>query len=235
MDAEVNIPLPLEEAIDDGADFVRKCRGAWPEWSIAESFVPAAERAVAPWWQALQFELMESAWGGADARPGEAKLGWWVEELVGWGEGRRRHPLGAVLSKHAAPWATLARALPDLAASRQRPATLQAAWAQLEPVAAAVAGVEAALLDARGDGRTVAACWLHGRLARHAAGLVGEDTRAAGEWSARLRADWPRATALATTRRLESALARARLAAGDAARPRAPLTVLWTCWRAARD
>lgn len=231
----MTIPLPREEAIDDGADFVRKWRGAWPEWSIAETFVPAAERAVAPWWQALQFELMESAWGGADARPGEAKLGWWVEELVGWSEGRRRHPLGAVLSGRAAPWATLARALPDLAASRQRPATVDAAWSQLEPMAAAVAAIETRLLGGQGDARTVAACWLHGRLARHAPGLVGDAPAASAAWSAQLRTAWPRARGMATTRRLEAALAGARLAAGDAAHPRHPLVVLWTCWRAARD
>lgn len=234
MDAEVNVPLPREEAVDDGAGFVRKWRGAWPEWSIAETFLPSPERALAPWWQALQFELMESAWGGADARPGEAKLGWWVEELAGWSEGRRRHPLGAVLSAQPAPWATLARALPELAASRRRPASLDEALAQLQPVASAVAAVESALLARYTDAETVAACWLHGRLARHAGGLAGEGVAAAG-WSAALLARWPRAHGAATTRRLEAALARARLRAGDAARPRGPLTVLWACWRAARD
>ena len=235
MSAEVPEGSPV---VDDGSDFVRKWRGAWPEWAIAEAFVPAAERAIAPWWQALQFELMESAWGGSDARPGEAKLGWWTEELVGWGQGRRRHPLGAALSRRQAPWSDLARALPALVASRSMPGSPAAAWEQVEAPASAAAGVEASLLGTRADARTVAACWLHARLARHPGGAVPsalKDGEPAASWRRELLAQWPSHGGLATTRRLESALARARLSGGDAARPRSPVVTLWTCWRAARD
>lgn len=223
------------DPIDDGSDFVRKWRGAWPEWAIAEVFVPAAERTVAPFWQALQFELLEAAWGGPDARPGEAKLGWWMEELSGWSQGRRRHPLGVVLTRREAPWSDLARELPALAATRERPANVETAWASVAAPAGAASAVEAALLGGVADARMVAACWLHDRLARHPENAVPVEVDGVAAWAARLRGRWPAASGLAATRRLEAALALARLRSGDPGRPRGPLPTVWTCWRAARD
>lgn len=84
-------------------DFAGKWRARWPEWSVAEVFVPRAQRGVAVAWAALQQELTDAAWGGTDALPGEAKLGWWMEELQGWRQGRRRHPLGLALQRQDAP------------------------------------------------------------------------------------------------------------------------------------
>lgn len=231
---------PLAGPVDDGADFVRKWRGAWPEWGIAEAFLPASERGIAPFWQALQFELQEAAWGGGDPRPGEVKLGWWMEELAGWGQGRRRHPLGARLLRQDAPWAALARALPSLAASRTPQPGIDAALRSLDEVAGAVGAIESALLAGRADAAAmVAACWSVGRLARHRAGMAaGADAAEGGgadAWADELRVQWPDARGLAAARRLEAAIALSRLRAGSAARPCGPLRTLWACWRAARD
>lgn len=220
--------------VDEAAAFVAKWRGAWPEWSLVEGFVPPGEREAGPAWQALQFELQEAAWAGGDARPGEAKLAWWAEELSGWAQGRRRHPLGAVLQRYPAPWTALANALPGLAASRMRPATAGHAWGGVADAAAAAAAVEAALLGGRADARAVAAGWLHARLARHPADAVPADQAAPAAWADSLLRQWPESRGLSATRRIELALARARLAKADAASPRAPLAVLWAGWRAAR-
>lgn len=223
----------LQEA--DADAFVAKWRGAWPEWSVAEVFLPATVRERASYWLALQFELQEAAWGGADARPGEAKLGWWVEELSGWAAGRRRHPLGTRLLAQPAPWAALAQALPALAASRMRPASADAAWRSLESVATAVAACDAALLGGQPRADAAAACWLHARLARHPAEAVPADLDTVAGWAVTLVAAWPDARAAATPRRIELALARGRLRSGRPSVPLGPLPTLWAGWRAARD
>ena len=227
----------MDDSVTPSADasaFVDKWRGAWPEWAIAEVFVPPAERALAPYWQALQFELQEAAWGGADARPGEAKLAWWGEELAGWAAGRRRHPLGVHLLARPAPWSGLASALPALAASRARPADAATAWSSLEPVAAAVADCDAALLGGRADAAAVAAGWLSARLVRHPADAVPIDVTPAG-WARQLLQSWPSGKGDAATRRLELALARGRLRSANPAASRGPIATLWSGWRAARD
>lgn len=219
----------------DASAFVDKWRGAWPEWAIAEVFVPPSERALAPYWQALQFELQEAAWGGADARPGEAKLAWWAEELAGWAAGRRRHPLGAHLLARPAPWSRLASAVPALAASRARAADATAAWGSLEPVAAAVADCDAALLGRCADPAAVAACWLSARLARHPGDATPLNVATPAAWARALLHAWPSAKGAAATRRIELALARGRLRTTDPAASRGPIATLWTGWRAARD
>ena len=56
------------------AGFTSKWRARWPEWRVAEVFVPAAERERAVAWFALRQELADAAWAGSGPRPGEAKL-----------------------------------------------------------------------------------------------------------------------------------------------------------------
>ena len=92
-------------------------REHWPEWSVAEAFVPEEQREVASAWFALRHELTEATWAGGPA-PGEAKLAWWREELQGWAKGARRHPLGSVLQKQPVPWILLADSIPALFTSR---------------------------------------------------------------------------------------------------------------------
>lgn len=129
--------------------FLDKWRARWPEWRIAEVFVPARQRATTLAWLALRQELADAAWDGADPRPGAAKLAWWNDELRGWAQGRRRHPLGLALQRVAAPWDALADALPVLEAARE--ASLQAGrgvaplHATLAPFAAAASAVSAAI------------------------------------------------------------------------------------------
>lgn len=230
---------------DDVAWFVQKWRGAWPEWAVAEVFLPAHVRPLADAWQALQFELTEAAWANEDPRPGQAKLGWWMEELHGWTRGMRRHPLATILQRTGAPWSALGAALPALAAARERPSDAAAAWSALHPAASAASDVERALFpapDPSPDGaRLVTACWLHARLARHPERAAPLDLHALGpeqareRWRQDLQAAWPTAAGAAAPRRLEAALALGRLRRGDASRPLGAWPALWTGWRAARD
>lgn len=233
---------------DDGEGFVAKWRERWPEWPLAEVFIAPAQRPVALAWAALQQELLDAAWGGHDARPGELKLAWWMEELQGWTQGRRRHPLGRVLQRQPAPWAALAAALPALGRSRERPLDADDAFAALESVARAVAGIEASLFDppptASSDAAVplVTATWLatRTRMGDDAAvplALLEPDGTPGGgldAWRSTLRSRWPEARGgVPRVRRVWAALARARLDSKDAA-PAAP-RVLWSAWRAARN
>jgi hypothetical protein len=98
-----------------------KWQAQWPEWRVAEVFVPEAQRARAQAWFALRDELGDAAWGGDDPRRA-TPLGWWAEELDGWS--RARHPLVS-LQKVPAPWEASPPACRRCVASRERPADLE--------------------------------------------------------------------------------------------------------------
>ena len=228
-----------QEAIDS---FIGKWRSRWPEWAVVEVFVPHDQRATALAWAALLQELTDAAWGGSDARPGEAKLGWWVEELQGWSRGIRRHPLGLVLQKLPVPWPQLAAALPSLRNSRERPVDADDANKQLKTFAEAIAAIEQGLfggIDGIGDEAIITAL-LHMRLAHHpgeAAPLQvlaqAGDNASVTAWTLQLA---ERASARGATRprRLWAGLALARLRRGEAVRPLSAAQALWAAWRAAR-
>ncbi|WP_133498466.1 phytoene/squalene synthase family protein [Cognatilysobacter terrigena] len=222
---------------DDAAAFVAKWRGAWPEWSLVECFLPASQRDIVDAWQALQFEWQEAAWRGDDARPGEAKLRWWMDELIGWSKGIRRHPLGAVLQKQPVEWQTIATALPALAAARFRPRDASGAREQLLPLASALASAEAVLVGAS-NAEAIVATWLHARLARHPGDAVptefASQDAADAHWTRALLAQWPVARALTPSRGIALSLARARLASGRPGAPLSPWSALWAGWRGAR-
>lgn len=224
--------------------FIRKWRARWPEWSVAEVFVPPAQRTVALAWASLQQELTDAAWGGSDPRPGEAKLAWWQEELQGWALARRRHPLGITLQRQPAPWAALATALPTLRDSRERPLDSATAFAQLMLLASAASAIEQVLFDGPqtdpATARLIGATWLQARLARDGEAAVPLSALARGNgdaetsWRNELLREWPAAGGATRPRRLWAAIAHARLAHGDAARPLAAWAALWTGWRSAR-
>ncbi|MGV8941529.1 MAG: phytoene/squalene synthase family protein [Lysobacter sp.] len=226
------------------ANFLDKWRARWPEWSVAEVFIPAGQRPLVLAWATLQQELADAAWGGADPRPGVAKLGWWQEELIGWKRGARRHPLGTVLQAHPAPWDRLAAALPGLADSRERPVDAREAFAVLMPFAQVVAEIEAVLFAVPGsdpDARLIAAALLHARFAQPGDNHVPLDMLArAGSgdpsdtWARELRQQWPTLPAGNRPRRLWTALACQRLRQHDAVQPLPAWKALWVVWRAAR-
>jgi hypothetical protein len=228
------------------ASFTDKWRSRWPEWTVAEAFVPQAQRATALAWAALLQELTDAAWGGSDARPGDAKLAWWIEELQGWAKGGRRHPLGSTLQRQAASWVQLAAALPSLRDSRERPVDFDDARGRLGIFAGGIAAVESGLFagDApiRSDEiKPIVANLLHARLGYHPSDAVplrvlaqaGEGD-AASLWAAEMLRHWPTGTSAVRPRRLWAALACARLRRGDAARPLSSRRTLWVAWRAAR-
>ncbi|MFD0324920.1 phytoene/squalene synthase family protein [Lysobacter gummosus] len=232
-------------------DFAGKWRARWPEWSVAEVFVPRAQRGVAVAWAALQQELTDAAWGGSDALPGEAKLGWWMEELQGWRMNRRRHPLGLALQRQAAPWGDLALALPALRDSRERPGDRNEAFDGLIPVATAIGAIDMALFEpvpgqlAEAAVPAIQSSLLESRLVLQgdacvplsvvARAMARPGEGAAVEWSRELLAQWPARFGATVPRRLWTALAHTRLQRGDAARPLSPWTALLAAWRGARN
>jgi hypothetical protein len=256
----MNQPLPAadDSGNDDALDsFLGKFRARWPEWAVVQVFVPQAQRDLTLAWATLLQELTDAAWGGSDARPGEAKLAWWSEELHGWSRGARRHPLGIALQKQAAPWTALAAALPSLRESRERPRDADDAWASVQPFALAAAGIEAALFagadapasvalsgptgHANDAARIVSAGLLFSRLAHNGESAAPLAVLArAGEqpvaraWAAELLQAWPSANGATRPRRLWTALARQRLRGGDATLPLPPWSAVLTAWRGAR-
>jgi hypothetical protein len=204
---------------------VEKWRTRWPEWALAQAFVPVAQRQVVAAWFALVQELTDAAWGGTDPTPGLAKLAWWQEELSGWARGARRHPLGGVLQGRAAPWALLAQSLPSLQASRARPGEeLRLAPALVFPEA--VAGCERALFaggdaDAGPGAVAVVRLSLHGE--HH---LWHPETLVPGG------AALSDASGATRPRRIHAALVGARLC--RPAEPLPPWRALLVAWRGAR-
>jgi len=224
----------MSDASNDTAhdDLLDKWRGRWPEWRIAQVFVPEAQRATADVWFALLQEWTDAAWTGADPTPGFAKLAWWQEELRGWAKGLRRHPLGRDLHKRPAPWAALADALSTLQVVREPLAADMrdpAVSAALKPLTEALAGSEAALFGGPADAGD-AFPW----LAAHALWPRDDAQAAARAWARDLPAP---ASAAARPRRVLDALAHARLrhfGATGILTPVSPASALWRGWRAAR-
>ena len=60
------------EGREDLDSFLGKWRQRWPEWRVAEAFVPSASRDTTLAWMSLRQELAEAAWAGVYPRPGEA-------------------------------------------------------------------------------------------------------------------------------------------------------------------
>lgn len=212
--------------------FLDKWRERWPEWPVAETFVPAAQRELAVAWFALLQEFEDAMNIAGDPLPANAKLGWWGEELRDWSRRRSRHPLGRLLEPHIAPWADLAEALPVLIALREPWPDRDAAFVRVQPLAKAILAVEAALFDSRVDAaamQAVGAQWLAARLlgAGQGDGLPG------------LLERWPaRVPAASLPRRLWALLARdrvqARVRSGGEPRRISRLRLLWRAWKAAR-
>jgi hypothetical protein len=231
-----------EPAVDASSSFHDGWLRAWPEWPMAQVFVEPRLRETALAWAALQQELLDAAWGGTDARPAEAKLAWWEEELRGWSEGRRRHPLGRALPREAAPWAALAAELPALGRTRERPRDADHALASLAPAARAAARIDVALFSGPvPDETAIAAAWLAWRVVRYGEPAVPLAVLAeAGQgdavlhWRAALSRRWPLNVGGSRIRRVWTALARLRLATAPGQVPPA-WRVLWSAWRAARN
>ena len=225
--------------------FLDKWRTRWPEWSVAEPFVPEAQRTLVVAWFTLLQEFDDILNASGDPMPADAKLAWWGEELRSWAGQRSRHPLGRLLEPVRAPWTALADALPDLIEARAAALEPAQAFKALQPYAAAVAAVEAVMFDtpARGDVATpVLVQTLAQRL--HESGvaaiprslLAEDDTAAPRKWAQQLLAKWPARVAGPRPRRLYAALARTRLQASAEGRELkvTPMRTLLRTWWAGR-
>lgn len=214
-------------------EFLNKWRGHWPEWAVAEVFLPAAQRAQARAWLALRSELLEAAWGGEDPTPGAAKLGWWEEELAGWARGARRHPLGLALQKCPVDWRALVEAIPALRASRVPDVDCASALAVLMPFAQAQTAIAAGLCAA--PSATSAQASAEALLQEWVLHLPERGVVATGT-------DVPSLLALAPMQggarveRIHAALVRERLRRASRGQAGAlpPLAVVWASWQAAR-
>ena len=231
-------------------NFLDKWRTRWPEWQMAEVFVPPPRRAVAVAWFALLQEFEDAMNIAGDPTPADAKLAWWGEELRDWARQRSRHPLGRMLEPQPAPWTVLAEALPQLILARDRPADAAAAFAGLQNYGQAVAEVEATLFTASASdalAQVIAVQTLASRLAdAGGAALPLREGRVAAtndpktqsrQWAEVLLQRWPERQG-GRERRILSALARGRLRrfaqAGEAAPMPSPAVLLFNAWRAAR-
>lgn len=107
--------------------FLDKWRTRWPEWAVAEPFIPQLQRPLAAAWFALLQEWEDIMNIAGDPLPADAKLAWWQQELRDWSQQRSRHPLGRVLEPVRAPWAQLADTLPAMQDARVPPQSLQQA------------------------------------------------------------------------------------------------------------
>lgn len=228
--------------------FLDKWRARWPEWSVAEVFIAAHDRQTAAAWFALLQELTDAAWGGGDPRPGEAKLGWWAEELHGWSQRRRRHPLGLTLQSIDAPWSRLGMSLPALLAAREPAVDRDRAIATLGPVADAAAAVGSALFADSSAAPTVGPFLAHHLVLRGDLGAPlavrarlgdGLSEHVLGRaWAGELLAWWPPDRAMPRAERVFAALLRDRLrrynSGGALVQPIPRTSALWLSWRAAR-
>jgi len=214
-------------------EFIAKWRERWPEWGIAEVFIPAAQRSLVAAWFALLQELALAAWAGSDPAPGLAKLAWWQDELNGWAKGRRRHPLGERLLAQPLPWAQLAQALNGLSVSRDTVPDNTAAAVDLVPLAQALMACEALLFEHTPPGAA------DHRL--HLLDLLVEQSLLRGDAPVSVRllaehAGLPR-IARPRPRRLQSAILGGRLRQLHLGHPQRP-PPLWQsllrAWRAAR-
>jgi hypothetical protein len=212
-------------------DMLDKWQAHWPEWAVAEVFIPAPQRELARAWLALRGEWADAAWAGEDPTPGLAKLAWWQEELQGWARGAYRHPLGRLLQKQPVAWAALAAALPQLAASRSQQGDLGSAVRALEGVAQGLAALAAGLFGvAPAEAQDVAVTLLAERALRLPPSGVQ------GALSANGLLALPRMADASRPERIHAALLRGRLQLRAQGRSGAVphWRALWACWRAAR-
>ena len=212
--------------------FFDKSQTQWPEWALAEVFVPTPQRELARAWLALRGEWADAAWSGADPAPGAAKLGWWQEELQGWARNAYRHPLGQVLQKQPVGWASLSQALPALAASRVQQGDLGNALRGLEQLAQALAATTAGLfaVPLPAEAQDVAVTLLGERALRLPPSGVQGALTGSGLLALPRLADGSR------VERIHAALVRGRLQRRVGGLEGAPprLVVLLAAWRAAR-
>jgi hypothetical protein len=222
--------------------FLDKWRSRWPEWSVAETFVPAQQRELAVAWFALLQEFEDAMNIAGDTTPADAKLAWWGEELRDWSRQRSRHPLGRVLQPYAAPWFELAEVLPVLIDLRERPRGADSAFVTIQPLAQAILKVENKLFGVAEKSppdssvRSVNCQWLASRLFAAGEGAAPLDMEEP-LWAKDLLNQWPPRANGSTPRRLYSTLMRSRLQqygkAGRDAKPLSGFRLLWLTWRAA--
>lgn len=250
----MNVP-----AADAAEHFVAKWHRREPEMALAEVFCAPPARARFRAWGAMVHELREAAFELSDPAVTLVKSQWWAEELMNLAQGRGRHPVSAALALPSLPWAALARALLEQAQFDARPSDPDQAVAQLQPLARALAEVEAGVFETQAAPAEIIAVHLLlqrlpgglmapdqarlplNLLARHGLTLpqvaTGEGDALLADWARELMARSPTASGTCLFRRLRRGFDQARLQRLAAGRgfdpPPAPAT-LFRAWRLAR-
>ena len=257
---------PPQDAVarDPAGYFVDKWLQHEPEMQFAALFCPLGQRARFQAWGALLHELRQARFELREPAVADAKRAWWSEELSSIAAGRPNHPLGPALVGVDAPWRALARAFATPEDGHGRPADLAQSLQSLEPLAAAVAAVEAALFAAQTTPEAARALAVHWRLQQLPQGLRDDGmagvpmgllarhghTRAtvAQALPEPLLRDWARSLeqalpvalpGAAAFRRSRARFDQARLGRlarhGDAFDAGPAPAMLWRAWRSARE
>lgn len=246
------------------AGFIDKWLQREPAFVQAGLFVAPPQRALFSHWGALLYCLREAAFELSDPSLRIAKSGWWAQELLAIAQGKPSHPLASALLEHGeAPWSELSMALLQAASQHEHTARdTDDAIAQVQPLAAAMVAVEAALLGGEPGSAATRCAAIHllsqrlligqaaddaGRiplqlLARHqvsrSAIREGAAAAAVADYAQELLLAAPVQDANAPLmRRMQWVLDRAvlkRLAKRQPAPARPGMGSLWRLWRAAR-
>jgi len=183
--------------------FVDKWLAREPEIALLEVFCPKPQRVLFRSWGALRSELVEAVFEVSDANVARTKLAWWVADLAA--AERGRHPLTRALFAQAessrttsSHWHALLSAALGALESDHAPASIDAAVAELQPLAQAIGDIEGALFHCHSSAAAIA---LHLQVERNLRGLVGIYAE-----RARLPAEWRNTAEAGAVRRFASAL-----------------------------
>ncbi len=155
--------------------FIDKWLAREPEITLLEVFCPKPQRTLFRTWGALRSELVEVVFELSDSNVARTKLAWWVADLAA-AEGGR-HPLTRALFAHTqsratstAHWHSLLNAAMRVLESDHAPISIDAAAAELLPLAQALGDIEAALFQCQSGATAIAR---HLQVERSLRGLVG--------------------------------------------------------------
>ena len=210
----------------------------WPEWTIAEVFLPAPQRLIAVAWFSVLMEWEDLLDQRRERNIVSARLRWWQDELAQWSEQHTSHPLAPLLAAIDAPWKQLAHGLSDLEAIHTVPPSFALARMAIARLLDAIVAIEMRLFpgECPCDPDALLLHWLAARCGGGEEGIP--EGMSMDGWRLALLHAWPERPPGGRARRLLSALARKRFA--STVQPGHSLTsvtgrihLLWRCWRVA--
>lgn len=201
--------VPDSEVLQSYLDSWRR---DWPEWSIAERFIPQSLRTVAQAWFAVQQQWEGLLPAASESMATAAKQAWWKHEIDNWQQGQALHPLGSVLCVITAPWAQLATTMTCLQTLQCTSADVRHGYQELWAMIHALATIDNHLFGrtVSSDPQALLIQWLDARRRRGGAG-ASPPGQTADQWRQQLLTMWPNKPSLARPRRIWLALIRRRI------------------------